>query len=152
MIEQRPDEAKFQMFTAKFIAVDDELELFCKLNAFAFEKNPYRQPGRVLRKGDNPICMIDIFLVEYWYASEFSENLRYTMICGTHYVPETDPEHLWKLNVTLLNEVSFQIIRQKLREQLAIAFENFGQWTPAVILKEGEKKDNLRYLNRDHFK
>jgi len=144
MQNPRPDQAKFDKFAAIFCKIDGELESFCKLNDYRLDKNSNRQPCRVLRKGDNLIFILEVFLVPYWLESEFTENLRYSMACCAYYTPPENPKYIWKLGHTLLENVTFDAIEKNLHDKLLLALDVVSQWTPSLIIQKGERLENLK--------
>ena len=144
MPNNRPDQVKFDLFSAHFIQLDSDLETFCAKNNFKLEKHLNRQPCRVLRKGDNPTFIIEVNLVENWFSAEYDINMSHAMGVCAYYVAPDDKEHIWKLAAFLAENVTFETIKHDLGSNLLAALRKVASWTPSIIMDNGIRLENLQ--------
>lgn len=139
---KRPDQDRFDAFSKHFQVLDDELSAYCAANNFKLEKNLLRQPGRVLRREGNPHFLVDFSLSGYWLEMEFREDMPHTITAIGYYEPP-ESEYIWKISREIVTRELFSRIVANLRIHLDQACHFIGQWTPEVMLKGGERTENL---------
>jgi len=75
----RPDQAKFDQFSAAFGAVEAQLQEFAATNHLKYLQDVKRQPNRELHAKGNPLLMFGIGLDGCWYNMDYHEGLQYSV-------------------------------------------------------------------------
>ena len=75
-VGMRPDQAKFDEFVAPLLHFDDIFETYAKRAGFVLQKNLNRKPGRLLKRGSNPIWMIELHLEPVWFEVPYDRTCR----------------------------------------------------------------------------
>jgi hypothetical protein len=140
----RPDQKLFDELTAPLTRLDECLVKYCSTEQFTMELNPYRQPGRVLRRGTNPVYVVDIFPERHWLQPGRGNELKYSVGVCAYLYPKSNPMVMFKISKILREAVSVDIIVKLLSCDLQVALQLFTGWTPKFIAENGEVLENLR--------
>jgi hypothetical protein len=139
----RPDQDRFEQFSRHFEAIDAEVETFSAEHRMHLDKNLLRQPGRVLRKKGNPEYLIDISLSGHWLKLPFSVDLPHTVSVIAYFEP-TDGQFIWRMYSDLVRNEPFSVLRKNLPDYLTGAMKLIAQWSPEIILRDGDRMPNLK--------
>lgn len=135
----RPDQEKFDRFAQQVLVLDDALAQFCNANGFEMEVNAYRTPSRVLRRQRRVMEIVDIYLDGDWRVIDYSECLPCVFGVCSYYETSDDGKKLYKIQKKLADESSFLSLALKLDAFLQESLRIFDEWTPGVVVADGEK-------------
>ncbi len=141
----RPDDATFELFSRHFEELDHQLEPFAESRGYQLEKNPNRQPCRILRRSGNPEAIIDIYQDDHWRQVDYRPDLPYSIAAAAFYRPPDDPHTLWKLSQMLIEGEPFSVVRDGLQEALTRAATLLDAWNHQVIEARGQRLEVLMY-------
>ena len=77
---RRPDQDRFDLFARPLECLDEQLQTFADRHGFQLEKNPDRQPGRILRRIDDIQQVIDLSQDDHWLQVDY--RFRLTLLLG----------------------------------------------------------------------
>ena len=140
----RPDQAKFDEFVAPLLSLDETFERYARRGGFALERNPHRKPGRVLRRGSNPVLIVEMFLEPVWFDVSYDRDLPYTFSAGGYYEEAGSDHRLWKLVEVLASGQSVSWMGEHIATLLEHAMTSIESYTAEHIMKHGNELPNLR--------
>ncbi len=114
----RPDQAKFDQFSAVFRAVDAQLQEFAATNHLKYLQDVKRQPNRELHTNGNPLLMFGIRLDGCWYNMNYHEGLLYSVgatgVVWPTRILTTKSDERQVRQVPLLEHQPFDVIHENL--------------------------------------
>ncbi|MES2948334.1 MAG: hypothetical protein V4858_07320 [Pseudomonadota bacterium] len=145
---RRPDQDKFDQFIAPLEKFDAIWSAFEHSWGFELECNPYRKPGRILRKEVRTATfstkyMIELYLEPIWYDTEFREDLSYTFAVGAHFERCAEKGVFWSIHTLLVASQPIEWIGQRLTDLLREGNRTLEELTPEYITQFGEKQIGL---------
>lgn len=141
---KRPDEEKFLQHAQHFLVLDGELEVFCAQHGFTLDKNLHRTPCRVLRRGENPEQIIDIYQQGHWSEMDYRDDLPHTFALAAYYQASSDDLYLYKLEAIVSDNETFSGIVLHLSEYLTEGLGQLNSWTSEDFLLKGARIENLK--------
>lgn len=142
----RPDQERFNQFSALLTVFDDVLERFCDANSFQMELNANRLPCRILRRQRRSMELIGIYLDGDWKTMEYSECLPCTFEICSYFETPDERRKLYKISKTLANERSAHSLESKIKAILQQSLSVFESWSPEFVVASGEEIDNLKRM------
>jgi hypothetical protein len=140
----RPDQAKFDEFVAPLLLLDEIFEKYARRGGFVLERNPHRKPGRILRRGSNPVLIVEMFLEPVWFDVPYDTDLPYSFTVSGYYEEPGSNHRLWKLVEVLASGQAVNSMGEHLSALLEEAMTSIDLYTPEHIMKHGSELPTAR--------
>jgi hypothetical protein len=145
----RPDQAKFEEFVKPLVQFDPIWERFTNQGEYALEKNPLRQPGRILRRGSrehpgNPAAIICLAMDTVWHQVDYRDDLPYALSVRAYFEGPEPDFTLSEFVEDIASSLPLLEIGVLLPELLGKAVDVLKRATPEYIIQQGRQVENLR--------
>ena len=140
----RPDQVKFDEFSAPLLPLDEIFERYAARGGFVLQRNPHRKPGRILRRGSNPMLIVEMFLEPVWFDVSFDKDLPYSFSIGGYCEGPGKERRLWRLVKVLASGQPLSWMREHLSDLLEEAMTLVEMYTAEYIMSHGGEVPNLR--------
>lgn len=145
------DNPRFQDVVKDLVQLDPKLLDFCNSNGFSLGTNLHGYPGRDLRKSGNPHLLISIYWDRNWRVADIEPNIEYSLMTASDYFPPDDPASVWRKAEIVAKSVQFPDLVLHLEHFLERSRALLRKWSVDVIIKTGEKQENLEYAFRAYL-
>lgn len=135
----RPDQPKFDQFTAPLAALEPEFTGWGEREGFGFVRHVHRTPSLMLRKSGNPLLLIEVYLELVWHQVEFSDDVPYKFTACTYLREQNPPYRVWRFGRALAAGKPLIWIKQNLPGLLAMASGFLETCSTSIIVANGEE-------------